>query len=62
MLYESKTWCLRVDEIVILRMTERAMIRAMRGVILIWKRSSQELVNFLSLKETLSKLAKPIEV
>ena len=32
MLYGSKTWCLRENEMVILRRTEKAMMRAMCGV------------------------------
>ena len=31
MLYGSETWCLRENEIAILRRTERAMVRAMCG-------------------------------
>ena len=29
--YGSETWCLRESEMAILRRTERAMVRAMRG-------------------------------
>ena len=38
MLYESKTWCLRENEMAILRRTEKSM-RAMYGVKMIEKRS-----------------------
>ena len=34
-LYGSEAWCLREIEIVILRRTERSMVRAMCGVIII---------------------------
>ena len=41
MLYGSETWCLRENEIVMLRKTERAMVKPMWGVNLwierIWK-------------------------
>ena len=32
MLYGSETWCLRENEMIILRRTERAMVRSMCGV------------------------------
>ena len=32
MLYGSETWCLRENEMAILRSTEKAMMRSMRGV------------------------------
>ena len=38
MLYGSETWCLRENEMVILRRTERAMVRAMRGTKLMEKK------------------------
>ena len=50
MLYKSETWCLRKNEIAILR-TEKAMIRATCGVKLIEK-GSQELMSLLGLKDT----------
>ena len=31
MLYGSETWCLRENEMVVLRRTERAIVRAMCG-------------------------------
>ena len=43
-LYGSETWCLRENEIVILRRTENEMMRAMYQVKLIEKRRSQELM------------------
>ena len=42
----------------ILKRTVKAMIRPMCGVILIEKRSSQELMELFSLEETLNRLAK----
>ena len=38
MLHGSETWCLRENEMVILRRTERAMVRSMYGVKLVDKR------------------------
>ena len=49
MLYGSKTLCLRKNEMVILRKTEKAMIQAMRGVKMIENRRSQELMSLLGL-------------
>ena len=52
MLYESETWCLRENEMATLR-TEKPMMRAMCGVKIIEKRTSQELMSLLGLKDTL---------
>ena len=56
MLHESETWCLRENEMAILR-TEKAMVRAMCGVKIIEKRS-QELMSLLGFKDTLDGLAR----
>ena len=56
MLYESEMWCLRENEMTILR-TEKAMMRAMFGVKIIEKRS-EELMTLLSLKDTLDGLVR----
>ena len=58
MLYGSETWCLKEKEMAILRRTERAMVRAMCGVKLMDKRSTEELMDMLGLKETVDRLAK----
>ena len=58
MLHGSETWCLRENEMAILRRTERAMVRAMCGVKLMDKRNTEELMDMLGLKETLEGLAK----
>ena len=42
----------------ILRRTERAMIRAMRGVKLLDQRNSEELMDMLGIKESLDRMAK----
>ena len=57
MLYGSETWCLRKNQMVILRRIEKAIMRAMCGV-KIEKRSSQELMSLLGIKDTLDGLAK----
>ena len=56
MLYGGETWCLRENEMAILR-TEKAMMRAMCGVKIIEKRS-QEFKRLLGLKDTLDGLAR----
>ena len=58
MLYGSETWCLRENEMAILRRTEKAMMRAMCGVEMIEKKRSQELMSLLGLKDTLDGLAR----
>ena len=44
-LYGSETWCLRKNEMAILRRTEKAIMRAMCRVKMIEKRRSQELMS-----------------
>ena len=46
-------WCLRENEMAILKRTEKTMIRAMCGVKSIEKRSSLDLMDLLGLEETL---------
>ena len=58
MLYGSETWCLRENEMAILRRTEKAMMRAMCEVKIIEKRRSQGLMSLLGLKDTLDGLAR----
>ena len=57
-LYGSETWCLRENEVAILRRTERAMIRAMYGLKLMDKKNTEELMVMLGLKEAIDKSAK----
>ena len=54
MLFGSDTWCLRWKETAFLWRTVKAMIRALRGVKLIKKRNSQQLMYSLGLDATLS--------
>ena len=57
MLNGSKMWCLRENEVAILRRTEKAIMKAMHGVNIIEKRRSHEL-SLLGLKDTLDGLAR----
>ena len=58
MLYGSEMWCLRENEMAILKRTKKPMMRTMCGVKMIKKRRSQELISFLGLKNTLDGLAR----
>ena len=58
MLYGSEMWCLRENEIAILRRTERAMVRAMCGAKLMEKKRTEDLMEMLGLKETVVQMAK----
>ena len=58
MLYGSETWCLKENQMTILRRTKKAMMRAMCGVKIIEKRKSQGLMSLLGLKDTLDGLAR----
>ena len=57
MLYGSETWSLRENEMIILRRTERAMVRLMCGVKLVDGKNTEDLMKMLGLKETLDKMA-----
>ena len=57
MLYGSETWCLRENEMIILRRTERAMVRSMCGVKLVDGKNTEDLMKMLGLMETLDKMA-----
>ena len=54
MLYGSETWCLRENEMAILRRTERAMC----GAKLMEKKRTEDLMEMLGLKETAVQMAK----
>ena len=49
-------WCLRENEVAILRRAERSMVRAMYSVKLADKRNTKELTDMLGLKEAADKL------
>ena len=57
MLYGSETWCLRENEMAILRRTERAMVRALCGAKLMDKKRTEHLMDMLGLKETVVQTA-----
>ena len=57
-LYGSDMWCLRENETAILRRIGKAIMRAMCGIKMIEKRSSQELIILLDLKDTLDGLTR----
>ena len=58
MLYGSETWCLRENEMAILRRTKRAMVRGMCGAKLMEKKRTEDLMEMLGLKETTVQMAK----
>ena len=58
MLYGSETWCLRKNEMAILRRTERAMVRVRCGAKLMEKKRTKDLMEMLGLKETAVQMAK----
>ena len=58
MLYESKMWCSRENEVAILRRAERPMVRAMCSVKLVDKGNTVELMDMIRLKEAADKLAR----
>ena len=51
-------WCLRENEVAILRKAERSMVRAMCSVKLVDKKNTEDLMDMLGLKEAADKLAK----
>ena len=54
----SETWCLRENDIVILKRTEKTMIRVMCGVKSMKERAVRNLWNCLVWRKTLDKLVK----
>ena len=58
MLYGSETWCLKENEMAVLRRTERAMVRAMCGAKLMEKKRTEDLMEMLRLKETVVQMTK----
>ena len=57
MLCGSERWYWRENEMIILRRTERAMVRLMCGVKLVNRKNTEDLMKMLGLKETLDKMA-----
>ena len=56
-LYGSETSCLKENEKAILRRTERAMVRAMYGQKVVDRKTTEEQMDMLGLKETIDRLA-----
>ena len=56
-LYGSETWCLKENEKAILRRTERAMVKAMCGQKVVDRKTTEEQMDMLGLKETTDRLA-----
>ena len=56
-LYRSETWCLKENEKAILRRAERAMVRAMYGQKVVDRKTTEEQMDMLGLKETIDRLA-----
>ena len=56
-LYGSETWCLKENEKAILRRTERAMARAMCSQKVVDRKTTDEQMDMLGLKETIDQLA-----
>jgi len=57
-LYGSETWCLKENELGILRRTERAMMRVMCGVKLIERKNTREMIKKLGLSGAIEAVAK----
>ena len=56
-LYGNETWCLKENEKAILRRTEKAMVRAMCGQKVVDRKTTEEQMDMLGLKETIDRLA-----
>ena len=56
-LYGSETWCLKENEKVILRRTERAMMRTMCSQKVVDRKTTEEEMKMLELRETIDWLA-----
>ena len=56
-LYGSETWYLKENEKAILRRTERAMVRAMCDQKVVDRKTTEEQMDMLGLKETIDRLA-----
>jgi len=57
MLYGSETWCLRENEMEILRRARRSMVRVMCRVKLMDRKNMKELMGMLCLQDKVHKLA-----
>ena len=62
MLHGSETWLLKENEKAILKRTEKAMVRAMCGQKVVDRKTTEEQMDMLGLKETTDRLATANEV
>ena len=58
MLNRRKTWCLKENQVAILRRAERFMVSVICGIKLVDKRNTEELMDMLGLKKAADKLAR----
>ena len=58
MLYESKMWCLKENEVVILRRAKRFMVRVMCSVKLVDKKNTEQLMDMLGLNKAADNLGR----
>ena len=56
-MYKSETWCLKENKKAILRKTERVMVRAICGQKVVDRKTTDEQMGMLGLKETIDQLA-----
>ena len=56
-LHGNEVWCLEAIEKAILRRTERVMVRAMCGQKVVDRKTTEEQMDMLELKETIDRLA-----
>ena len=56
-LYGSEAWCIKENKKTILRRTEKAMVRAMCGQEVVNRKTTEEQMDMLGLKETIDWLA-----
>ena len=56
MSYKSETWCLKENEVALLRKVKKSMVQVMCSVKLVHKRNTEELIDMLGLKKPADKL------
>ena len=61
-LYGSETWCLKEKEKAILKRTERAIVRAMCDQKVVDRKTTEEQMDMLGLKETIDRLVTAMEL
>ena len=61
-LYESEAWCLKENKNAVSRRTERAIVRAMFGQKVIDRKTTEEKMNMLGMRETIDRLEQRMEL